>query len=105
MLLLSLRCLGLVFEDLRNLALGLAVRGMDWSQTNAVLVWHSRECVRVACCLLSGLGKLPYSSPLLDSCLILATCAGTGTSSQAAVQQTHPAQRKHGTLASSKGVH
>ena len=37
-LLLSLRCLGLVFEDLRNLVLGLAVRGIDWKQTNALLV-------------------------------------------------------------------
>ena len=47
-LLLSLRCLGLVFEDVRNLVLGLAVRGIDWSQTNALLVRTSpaAACLR-----------------------------------------------------------
>lgn len=30
-LLLSLRCMALVFEEVRNLALGLAARGVDWA--------------------------------------------------------------------------
>ena len=49
-LLLSLRCLGLVFEDLRNLVLGLAVRGVDWSQTNALLVGAALSKRRRAAC-------------------------------------------------------
>ena len=97
-LLLSLRCLGLVFEDLRNLVLGLAVRGIDWSQTNVLLVragldslaqqevqCHGAAAVhdRKSICL----GHLPQTSSV---------AAGGIPPGQSAAAEARAAQRKYG---------
>ena len=68
-LLLSLRCLGLVFEDLRNLALGLAVRGIDWSKTNAVLVRLAASRISLAGIVHCTLQSHTVTKMLSEVCL------------------------------------